>query len=100
MRQSRFSETQIIGILKQAEAGVKVADLCRQDGISEATYYRWKARYGGLEVSEVRRLKQLKSENGRLKHLVAELTLDKQALQDALAKNYAGPRHGERRSGT
>ena len=92
MRRSRFTEAQIIGILNKAEAGVRIADLCRQQGISQGTYYRWKAKYGGLEVSEVHRLRQLEGENRRLKQLVADLALDKQALQDALART--GPARG------
>jgi putative transposase len=86
MRQVRFSEEQIIGILKEAEAGVKAADLCRRHGISEQTFYRWKAKYGGLEVSDAKRLRQLEAENRRLKQVVAEQTLDLQALKAVLAK--------------
>ena len=88
MRKSRFSEEQIIGALKQAEAGVKVADLCRKLGVSEATFHRWRAKYGGLEVSDAKRLRQLESENSRLKRLVAELTLDIQMLKDVLGKRW------------
>ena len=88
MRQSRFREEQIIGVLKEAEAGMKTAEVCRKHGISDATYYKWKAKYGGLEVSEARRLRQLEDENRRLKHLVADLTLDNQALKTVLAKKF------------
>ena len=88
MRQSRFREEQIIGVLKEAEAGMKTAEVCRKHGISDATYYKWKAKYGGLEVSEARRLRQLEDENRRLKHIVADLTLDNQALKTVLAKKF------------
>jgi putative transposase len=88
MKQSHFTEEQIIGVLKQAEAGIKTAEICRQQGISSATYYKWKAKYGGLELSEARRLKQLEDENRRLKQIVADLTLDNQALKTVLAKKY------------
>ena len=88
MRQSHFTEEQIIGVLKQAVAGMKTTEICRQLGISSATYYKWKARYGGLEVSEARRLRQWEDENRRLKHLVADLTLDNQALKTVLAKKF------------
>ena len=88
MRQSHFTEEQIIGVVKQAEAGMKTAEICRQHGISSATYYKWKAKYGGLEVSEARRLRQLEDENRRLKQIVADLTLDNQALKTVLAKKF------------
>jgi len=88
MRKSHFSEEQIIGILRLAEAGQTVAEVCRKHGISEGTYYRWKAQYGGLEVSQLRRLRQLEEENRRLKHIVADLTLDNAALKDIATKNW------------
>ncbi len=86
MKRKRFSVEQIVGVLKQAEVGVPVAELIRRVGISEQTFYRWKKQYVGLEVDQVRQLKQLQEENGRLKRLVAELTLDKTMLQDVLSK--------------
>ncbi len=86
MKKSRYSEEKIIGILKQAEAGVKVAELVRKHGISEATFYNWKSRYGGLDVSQLRRLKELEAENARLKKMYADLSLAHHALQDAVEK--------------
>ena len=82
----KFSVEQIVSVLKQAEVGVPIAELIRKDGISEQTFYRWKSKYVGLEVDQIRQLKQLRDENTRLKQLVAELTLDKTMLQDVLRK--------------
>ena len=87
MPRTHYTEEQIIGVLKEAETGVKVADVCRQHGISDGTFYAWKAKYGGLTVSEARRLKVLEDENRRLKQLVAEQALDNQALQFLVTKN-------------
>lgn len=88
MKKSKYSEEQIIGILKEAEAGIAVIELCRKYGISDQTYYNWKAKYGGMTVSDAKKLKQLEDENRRLKHLVADLTLDNQALKSVISKNF------------
>jgi len=88
MKRGRFSEERIIGILKEAEAGATGKDICRRHGISEQTLYRWKAKFGGMGVSDARRLKQLESENAKLKRVVADLTLDKEALKELLEKNF------------
>jgi putative transposase len=88
MRKRRFTEEQIIGVLKQAEGGVKVQEICRQHGVSRHTFYVWRKKFGGMDVSDAKRLRQLEDENRRLKHLVADLTLDKQALTAALGKKW------------
>jgi putative transposase len=87
MKASRFREEQIIAVLREHEAGAKTAEVCRRHGISEATFYKWKAKYGGMEVSDAKRLKTLEDENRRLKKLLAESMLDNAALKDILGKN-------------
>lgn len=86
MKKSKFSDEKVISILKEADAGAKVSDLCRKHGMSDATYYKWKAKFSGMEVSQLRRLKDLESENNRLKRMYADLSLTHQALQDAVEK--------------
>jgi putative transposase len=88
MPRGKWTQEQIIGILKQVEAGRSVAEVCREHGIGESTFYKWKSKYGGLEVNEARRLKTLEDENARLKRLLADSMLDNAALKDALAKNW------------
>ena len=88
MKKSRFTEEQIIGMIKEQESGVKTADLCRKHGISPATFYTWKGRYGGMEVSDAKRLKHLLEENAKLKRVVADLTLDNVILKDLETKNW------------
>ncbi len=87
MKKTKFTEAQIVFALRQADSGVRVDEVCRKMGISEATYYNWKKKFGGLGVTELRRLRQLEDENNRLKQIVADLTLDKQMLQEVLKKN-------------
>ena len=86
MKKSRFTETQIVSILKQADAGVPVKDICRQAGISAPTYYKWKAKYGGMEASDLKRVKELEAENAKLKRMYAEMALDNAAMKDLIAK--------------
>ena len=88
MKRSRFSEEQIIGILKEQEAGVPVAELCRKYGVSDASIYKWKARFGGMDVSEARRLRSLEDENAKLKRMLADAMLDNVALKDLLGKRW------------
>ena len=88
MKRSRFSEEQIIGILKEQEAGVPVAELCRKHGVSDASIYKWKARFGGMDVSEARRLRALEDENAKLKRMLADAMLDNVALKDLLGKKW------------
>lgn len=86
MKKSRFSESQIIRILKEADGGRKVVDICRENGVSQATYYQWKAKFGGMEASDIRRLKELEKENSKLKRMFANLSLENEALKDVIAK--------------
>ena len=86
MRKSRFKESEIVGILKEVEGGRNVKDVCREQGISEATYYNWKSKYGGMEASDIRRLKDLEEENRKLKQMYADLSLENQALKDIIKK--------------
>jgi putative transposase len=88
MKRKRFTEEQIIGILKEHDLGAKTADLCRKHGISEATFYNWKSKFGGMDVSEAKRLKRLQDENGKLKKLLADAMLDNAALKDLLSKKW------------
>jgi putative transposase len=98
MKPSRFTEEQIIGILREQEAGAATADVCRKHGISSATFYKWKAKYGGLEVSDAKRLKALEDENAKLKKLLAEAMLDNAMLKDVAAKKWRRPPRSERPS--
>ncbi len=86
MKKARFTETQIVNILKLADSGMKVEEICRQNGISNATFYNWKAKYGGMEVNDVKRLKELEDENTRLKKLFAEVSLENHAMKEIFAK--------------
>ncbi|WP_050294033.1 IS66 family insertion sequence element accessory protein TnpA, partial [Yersinia enterocolitica] len=86
MKKARFTETQIVNILKLADSGMKVEEICRQNGISNATFYNWKAKYGGMEVNDVKRLKELEDENTRLKKLFAEVSLENHAMKELFAK--------------
>ncbi len=88
MKRSRFTEEQIIGILKEHQAGMSAADLCRKHGISDATFYKWRSRYGGMEVSDAKKLKALEAENARLKKLLAESMMDVSTLKEMLGKNF------------
>ncbi len=96
MRKSRFTEDQIIGILKEHQAGIPVVDLCRKHGISDATFYTWRTKYGGIGVSDARKLKALEEENKKLKKLLAESMLDVATLREALGKNFRRPAPGGR----
>lgn len=86
MKKTRFTETQIVAILKKQEAGIKTSELCREYGISDATFYNWKAKYGGLEVKEVKRLRELEQENAKLKKMYAEISMENYALKDLISK--------------
>jgi putative transposase len=86
MKKSRFTETQIVSILKQADAGIAIKDLCRKHGISEPTYYNWKSRYGGMEASDLKRTKELETELSKLKRMYADLALENQAMKDLIQK--------------
>jgi putative transposase len=100
MKRSRFSEEQIIGILKEQESGSATADVCRRHGVSSTTFYKWKAKYGGLDVSDARRLRTLEDENARLKRLLADAMLDNAILRDVAGKNVCLPRPGKDRFGS
>jgi putative transposase len=97
MKKTRFTETQIVSILKQQESGRSVKDLAREHSISEATFYNWKAKYGGMEASDVKRMKDLEEENSRLKRIVANMTLEIDAIKNVLEKKFGGLTINERR---
>lgn len=88
MKKSRFTESQILGILKEQEQGIKVSDICRKHGISDATFYQWKSKYSGMTVNELMRLKELEYENSRLKRMYADLSLENAALKDIVSKKF------------
>jgi putative transposase len=97
MKRKNFTEAQIVSILQMQETGKSVRDICREHGISDATFYNWKAKYGGMEVSDVKRMKDLQDENARLKRIVANLTLEIDAVKNVLEKKYGGLTTNERR---
>lgn len=97
MKKTRFTETQIVSILKQQEAGRSIKELAREHGISDATFYNWKAKYGGMEASDVKRIKELEEENSRLKRIVANMTLEIDAVKTVLEKKYGGLTINEKR---
>jgi putative transposase len=94
MKRSRFSDEQIIGILKEHQAGLSATELCRKYGVSDATFYKWRSKYGGMDVSEAKRLKSLEEENGKLKRLLADAMLDVSTLREMLGKNFKRPGRG------
>jgi len=97
MKKTRFTETQIVSILKQQEAGKSTREVCREHGISDATFYNWKSKYGGMEASDVKRMKELEEENHRLKRIVANLTLENDAIKHVIEKKFGGlPTNGKR----
>lgn len=91
MKKSKFTETQIIAMLKEHESGKKVIDICRENGISQATFFNWRSKYGGLEVNELKRLRELEEENARLKKMYADVSMDHQILKEVLSKKGWGP---------